>query len=123
MKEKEEDFQFDFERLKVYQFALKFIDKIFEVYRKLPKEFKYSTGNNLLRAGLSIANNLAEGSGKKSNKEKAHYYGISLDSTRECISVFNVLIRQSLMDKTTFKDLRKDGREITSMITGLINSL
>ena len=123
MKESEEDFQFDFERLKVYQFALKFIDKIFEVYRKLPKEFKYSIGNNLLRAGLSIANNLAEGSGKKSNKEKARYYGTSLDSTRECVSVFNVLSRQSLIDKLTFKELRKDSREITSMITGLINSL
>ncbi|HEA47278.1 MAG TPA: four helix bundle protein, partial [bacterium] len=61
MKEKEDDFQFDFERLKVYQFTLRFIDKIFEVYRKLPKEFKYSIGSNLLRAGLSIANNLAEG--------------------------------------------------------------
>ncbi|MBA7687653.1 hypothetical protein ES703_96117 [subsurface metagenome] len=123
MKEKEDDFQFDFERLKVYQFALRFIDKIFEVYRRLPKEFKYSIGNNLLRAGLSIANNLAEGSGKISKKEKARYFGISLDSTRECISVFNVLIRQSLIDKAVFKDLRKDGREITSMITGLINSL
>ena len=120
---KEDDFQFDFERLKVYQFALKFIDKIFEVYRKLPKEFKYSIGSNLLRAGLSIANNLAEGSGKKSNKEKARYFGTSLDSARECVSVFNVLIRQSLIDKSTFKDLRKDSREITSMITGLINSL
>jgi len=93
------------------------------VYRKLPKEFKYSIGSNLLRAGLSIANNLAEGSGKKLKKEKARYYGTSLDSARECVSFFNVLIRQSFLDKTTFKDLRSDSREITSMITGLINSL
>lgn len=121
--EKDEDFQFDFERLKVYQCALRFIDKIFEVYRKLPKEFKYFIGSNLLRAGLSIANNLAEGSGKKSKKEKARYYGTSLDSARECVSVFNVLVRQSFLDKTTFKDLRSDSREITNMITGLINSL
>ena len=63
MRDKERSFQFDFEKLKVYQFALDFIDEIFEIYKRLPQEYKYFLGDNLLRAGLSIANNLAEGSG------------------------------------------------------------
>ncbi|MBU4310114.1 four helix bundle protein, partial [bacterium] len=74
-------------------------------------------------AGLSISNNLAEGSGKKSKKEKARYYGTSLDSTRECISMNNVLLREKLINKETYLILRQKGKRITSMITGLINSL
>jgi hypothetical protein len=31
-----EDFEFDFEKLKVYQKALEFIDSIFEIYKALP---------------------------------------------------------------------------------------
>ncbi|MBU4346456.1 MAG: four helix bundle protein [Candidatus Omnitrophica bacterium] len=114
---------FDFEKLKVYQKALDFIDKIFEICKNLPREYKYSLGDNLLRAGLSIANNLAEGNGKKSKREKQRYFGISLDSTRECISVFNVFKRQKLITNDRFLEIRSDSREITGMIYNLIGSL
>ena len=117
-----EEFKFDFENLSVYQKSLDFIDRIFEVYKKLDSEYKYSIGNNLIRAGLSIANNLAEGNGKKSKKEKRRYFDISSDSTRECVSVFNVLERQKLIDNQAYCNLRKYAREITSMIRGLISS-
>jgi four helix bundle protein len=59
-------------------------------------------GTNLIRAGLSIANNLAEGNGKKSKKEKVRYFSVSLDSTRECISVLNVLKRQGLIKEDKY---------------------
>ncbi len=118
----EEEFQFDFERLNVYQKSLDFIDKIFEIVKNLPREYKYSLGDNIIRAVLSIANNIAEGNGKVSKKEKNRYFGTSLDSTRECISVLNVLMRQNLITNEKYRKLRKDGREITSMIHGLINS-
>jgi len=64
------NFHFDFEKLNVYQKSLDFIDEIFKVYKQLPREFRYSLGNNLIRAGLSITNNLAEGNGKRSKKRK-----------------------------------------------------
>ena len=116
------EFEFDFEKLEVYQKSLVFIDKIFDIYKKLSQDYKISIGSNLIRASLSIANNLAEGNGKESKKEKNRYFGISLDSTRECISVFNVLSRQSLVTKERYLELRRDGKEITSMLCGLIAS-
>ena len=116
------DFKFDFENLKVYQKSLDFIDEIFSVVKTLPKEYRYSLADNLIRAGLSIANNLAEGNGKKSKKEKNRYFGTSLDSTKECISVFNVFRRQNLIDQSSYRKIRAGGREITSMLWGLINS-
>jgi four helix bundle protein len=117
----EDNFKFDFEKLIVYQKALIFIDKIFEIYEKLPRNLKYPLGDNLIRAAMSIANNIAEGNGKISKKEKNRYFGISLDSTRECISVLNVFNRQDLIIENKYKELRRDGREITSMVYALIN--
>ncbi|MBU0549750.1 MAG: four helix bundle protein [Candidatus Omnitrophica bacterium] len=116
------NFHFDFEKLNVYQKSLDFIDEISKVYKQLPREFRYSLGNNLIRAGLSITNNLAEGNGKRSKKEKNRYFGTSLDSVRECISVFNVFKRQNLIPEGIYQKLRSDGRTITNMIHGLINS-
>lgn len=93
---------FDFERLTVYQKSIEFIHQIFEIYKKLPREFKFTVGDNLVRASVSVANNLAEGSGKKFKKEKARYYSISLDSARECISVFNILFKEKLMEESIY---------------------
>ena len=114
---------FDFERLKVYQAALSFLDEILDVADKLPRHLQSSLGDQLRRAALSISNNLAEGSGKRSPREKARYYATASDSTHECLSMLNVLQRRKLVKDNQFCSLRQQGREITSMIHGLLNSL
>jgi len=40
----EMDFKFDFEKLKVYQKSLDFIHEIFKIYKRLPREYKYTVG-------------------------------------------------------------------------------
>jgi len=64
-----EEFRFDFENLKVYQKALDFIDEVFKLLKNLPREYRFSIGDNLLRAAFSIGNNIAEGNDKASKKE------------------------------------------------------
>ncbi len=59
-----DNFLFDFERLEVYKLTVDFIEKVFEVSEELPKQVQYSLGDQFRRAALSIANNIAEGSGK-----------------------------------------------------------
>lgn len=112
-------FEFDFEKLIVYQKALDFIDKTFGIYKGLSQDHKISVGSNWVRAALSIANNIAEGNDKDSDKERMRYFAISSDSARECVSVLNVLKRQNLINEEKFVQLRNDAREITSMLRGL----
>ena len=114
-----EEFRFDFEDLKVYQKSLYLIDEIFKVCGQLDREYKYSIENNLIRAGLSIANNIAEGNDKYSKKERYRYFRISSDSVRECVSVLIVLERQKLIDKDLYLGLKRLAREVTSMLRGL----
>ncbi|MBU4484780.1 four helix bundle protein, partial [bacterium] len=85
----------------------------------LPNEYKYSIGNNLIRAGLSVANNIAEGNDKTSNKERNRFLSISSDSARECVSVFIILKKQNILEEDKFWRLKNLTREITSMLRGL----
>ena len=118
----EKDFEFDFERLEVYQLALEFMDFIFEICKNIPYDLQHCLGDNLKRAGISISNNIAEGSGKKSGKEKARYYGISLDSTRECVNMFIILNRRKAITTESFLKARTYGKRLTSMLFKLIMS-
>lgn len=123
MNEEAVDKLFDFEKLDVYQLALEFLNRIFEIVRKLPRDVRYSLGDQLIRAGLSISNNLAEGAGKRSKKEKGRYYSTAIDSARECVSMFNVLKRQQCISQDEYGELRGRGRRITAMLHSLLGSL
>ncbi|MDO8749204.1 MAG: four helix bundle protein [Candidatus Omnitrophota bacterium] len=118
----EENLKFDFEKLEVYQLSLEFLDFIFEVCKNTSRDLQHCLGDNLKRAGVSISNNIAEGSGKKSGKEKARYYGTSLDSTRECVNMFTILDRQRAISKESYLKARTYGKRLTSMLFRLINS-
>ncbi len=102
--------KFDFEKLEVYQLAIEFINEIFDTVEKLPRFIQQVIGVNLCWASISIANNIAEGSGK-TKKDKQRFYGYSLDSARECIPSFTVLLKRSLIalekhDNLPFASLR-----------------
>ena len=119
----EESIQYDFEKLDVYQCALDFMKIMFAINKKIPSTLQYSVGDQLIRAGLSISNNIAEGSGKLSAREKRRYYGTAIDSCRECISVLNVLKNEKFIDEKDAIEARQLGQRITSMLYKLIKSV
>ena len=118
----EESLVYDFEKLDVYQCALDLMKALFSINNEIPASLQYSVGNQLIRAGLSVSNNIAEGSGKLSAKEKRRYYGTAIDSCRECVSILNVLKNENLVDKKNTEASRVLCHRITSMMYKLIRS-
>jgi len=118
-----EDYIFDFERLKVYQKTEELVIAIFRMTCSLPKEYQYSLCDQLRRSALSILNNLAEGTGKISKKEKGQFYKTSLNSTRECVPMLTVLMREQQISGEAYRTLRKDVIHIANMLGKLIASL
>ena len=117
------EYIFDFERLEVYQKTVELLGVFFRVTRELPREYQYSLADQLRRAGLSILNNIAEGSGKLSKKEKAQFYRTSLNSARECIPMLTVLAREKQLSVTLHQELRQEIIHIANMLGKLIASL
>jgi four helix bundle protein len=48
--------------------------------------------NQLLRAASSVPLNLAEGVGRNSLKDKAHFYQIAFGSIKECQAIFDLTV-------------------------------
>lgn len=114
---------FDFEKLEVYKMGIKFIRNIFELTKTLPNNYAYSIGDQLRRAALSIANNIAEGSGKISKKEKAQFYRISLTSARECVPMLTILKEDKIIEPLIHDGLRDDCIYISNMSGRLIAAI
>ena len=71
--------QFDHERLKVYQEALRFAAWVSPLIEALPA--KLAAKDQLDRASTSIVLNLAEGNGKRSHPDRCRYLDISRGSS------------------------------------------
>jgi len=111
---------FKFQTLKVWQKAIDYSDKMIEVADNLPSKYQYTFGSQLTRAALSIPNNIAEGSGRKGEREANNFYNISKGSTYETINILIILVKRKLYSKEKFPDRYMEAEEICKMLTGLM---
>lgn len=114
---------FSFERLEVYRKAIDFVDYLFTVCERFPQKLQYSLADHLRRTGISIINNIAEGSDKRFANEKRRFYEHSIDSARECIPMLTICIKQSIITSLDHDKLRENCTVICKMLRKLIKSV
>jgi len=113
--------KFSHEKLIVYQEALKFIEFTNKIFMdKLPKLSVYL---QLDKASTSIPLNIAEGTGRFTNRDKSHYYDIARGSALECSACLDVLLKKKMISEELANEGKKILIEIVSMLIGLTKSI
>jgi four helix bundle protein len=107
----------------VYKDSKFFYKEILSIYKSLPKEHKFGLGDQILRSGLSISLNIAEGSGKHSDKDFNHFLNISLGSLFETIAALDIMVENGLLDKDKFEKLLIVGTSISNQLGGFKKKL
>lgn len=112
--------RFSHEKLLVYDRSLEFVEFSNEILSK--QNDKSDVFDQLDRASTSIPLNIAEGTGKYTNKDNCRYYDIARGSAVESAACLDVLLKRN---KITIDENIK-GKEIlfaiVSMLVGLIKS-
>jgi four helix bundle protein len=110
----------NYKDLKVWQKAHCFTLNVYTGTQYFPKEELYSLTNQLRRSAASIPANIAEGCGKNSQQEFAHFLNIALGSSNE--SEYFLLLAKDL-NYLTIEDYEKLNilvNEIKGMLIALI---
>jgi four helix bundle protein len=79
--------------------------------------------NQLLRACISITNNIAEGFERRTNKDFKHFLFISKGSSGEVRSMLYLAERLNYINKEEYQKLKELSIEISKMLSGLIKTL
>ena len=108
------------EKLHVYQAAIEFIALADSTIGHLPK------GNSplidqLRRAAMSVALNIAEGYGKRGPADRARFYDISRGSAHECGAVIDVLMARGLIEEKLYRKHKTLLHRIVSMLVKLVH--
>jgi four helix bundle protein len=110
---------YSFEKLEVYQLARKFKKEMKLLSRTFPKEERYQLTSQINRSSSSISANLAEGSGRASNLDQAHFTNISYASGLETIDHLNTAIDMEYIGQEKNTILRLQLDEILNKLNSL----
>lgn len=105
----------DAERLDVYQLALAFQTLV--IGCRLPGQ--PALRNQLERASISIALNIAEGVGRRLPADKARFYGIARGSAMECAAAFDIIRLRRLVPDDECRRARAMLVRIVQMVSKL----
>lgn len=106
----------DFKKLEVWHRAYKFSLEIYKVSMSFPPEEKFGLTAQLRRAATSIPINIAEGSGKVSDKDFANFIQISIGSASEVECELMLTHDLGLLEDESYKILDKELKEIRRML-------
>ena len=73
----------NFRELEVWKRSMSLAGRVYALSRKYPEEEKFGLTSQTQRAVVSIASNIAEGAGRGSDKDFAHFLNVALGSAFE----------------------------------------
>ena len=113
---------FLFEKLIVYQKAVDFADQVLAAAEHFPRGYGF-LADQLNRASVSIAANLAEGNGRFTKPDRKHFFGIARGSIQECVPLLELAQRRDLLGCGNHDELCRRLEELGKMISGIISGL
>ena len=113
---------FAFEKLQVYQKSVDFADTIFTATEHFPRGYGFLV-DQINRAALSIAANIAEGNGRFTKADRRNFFVIARGSAQECVPLLEVARRRSLITNDKHENLKNQLEEIARMLSGLLKGI
>ena len=97
--------KFRFQDLKIWQSAIEIANDLFDIADDLEKRKLYRWAEQLRASGLSMSNNIAEGSGSSHKKEFSNFLNIARRSTFENANVLILFEMRNLINLEQRDDL------------------
>ena len=116
---------FGYRNLVVWQKAKAFVLEVYSLVKQLPPEEKYALGDQIRRAVVSIPSNIAEGNGRASNKDYAHFLSIARGSLFETVNQLEIAADLGYLgvgvdDRCRLDEVFALGSEVGRMLTSMI---
>jgi len=111
--------EFSFEGLEVYQAARLLVRDVYRLQQKFPKTEIYALGDQIRRSASSVTSNIAEGSGRNSNKEKVHFIEIAYGSLMEAFSQLQIAQDLGYLTEQDIDTIRPQFISVAKMLSGL----
>ena len=115
--------KFRFQDLEIWLIAIEIADELFGIADELEGKRLFRFTDQLRGAGMSMSNNIAEGSGSVSKKEFKNFLNIARRSTFENANIMIILERRNLINTKELEENLDDLDKLCRQITNFSKSL
>lgn len=112
-----------YKKLQVYSKALDFVTHVYTLLKNFPKEEQYALCDQLRRAAVSVPSNIAEGMGRFSIKERAHFIEIAYGSLLETNCQLEIASKLGYISEKELITIDNECAELARMLSGLRASI
>jgi four helix bundle protein len=112
-----------YQDLRAWQQAMLLAKDIYRATERFPKHELYGLASQLRRAAVSVASNIAEGKGRRTDKEFCQFLYMARGSLFEIGTQVQLAEQLEYLSSETESGLMKGVAAVGSSLTGLINSM
>lgn len=113
------EYEFSFEKLEVWKCSVDLSKTIYQLTTNFPENEKYGLVSQLRRASVSIASNLAEGTSRQTNKDKAHFTTMAFSSLMEVLNQVIISKELNFISEENYAKVRVEIGKISRMLNAL----
>jgi four helix bundle protein len=108
-----------FRKLNAYIFAKDLVKQVYKLLEKFPREEQYALCDQLRRSVISLPSNIAEGTGRVSSKDQAHFFTIAYGSLMEVLAQMDVACDLGYISPDEFNYIEQLIDTEARLLTGL----
>lgn len=113
----------NFTDLITWQEGHKLVLQVYKITKRFPKTEMFALIDQITRAVVSITSNIAEGFGRRNNKEKIQFYYLGQSSLTEVQNQLIIAKDVGYISNEEFKNIWDQTILVHKLISGLIKSL
>jgi four helix bundle protein len=114
---------FSFERLEVWKLAVSYAGVVYDAADAFPRDERFGLTSQLRRAAMSISSNIAEGSGRSTNKEFIRFIEIAYGSLMETVSQLIIARQRGHLAQDGYQTIYELAERVARMLSRLRSSL
>ena len=112
-----------YRELLVWQKSMELVKCAYQISKFLPKEETYALSDQIRRAAISVPSNIAEGYGRGSNKDYAHFLFIAKGSINELDTQIRAAIMLDFVDEEKCQKVLSLCEECGRMLWAMIKKM
>lgn len=113
----------NYKELKIWQRSVELATLVYSATANFPKQEQYGLTQQMRRAAVSIGTNIAEGAGRKGDKEFSYFLNVAYGSIYELETQLIISVNLGFLSKQDSEKLEVEIGEIQKMIFTLIKNL
>lgn len=111
--------KYEYKKLDVYKESKGLVAQVYGLLKQFPKEEQYALCDQLRRAVISVPSNIAEGSGRTSAKDQAHFFEMAFGSLMEVSCQMDIAFDLGYINQNELTQLEEQVSKIAALLSGL----